>query len=74
MIKTILAAVRGERQETEASPPRGQTVHGWPVGNSNLECHLLTLRWKEVFLQRAALERRLTENRRELWALQTFLF
>lgn len=40
MIKTILAAVRGERQETEASPPRGQTVHGWPVGNSNLECHL----------------------------------
>lgn len=34
----------------------------------------LTVGWKEVFLQRAVPERRLTENRRAPWPLQTFLF
>lgn len=70
MIKTILATVRGHRQETEVR----EYMDGlWGTVTWNV-ISFLTLRWKEVFLQRAALERRLTENRREPWPLQTFLF
>lgn len=70
MIKTILATIRGHRQETEVR----EYMDGlWGTVTWNV-ISFLTLRWKEVFLQRAALERRLTENRREPWPLQTFLF